>query len=66
MSPAFSQGQVEETAAALSAIIGFTPSAAVILGSGLGYLAGEMAGAIVIPFERIPHFPILSVAGHAG
>ncbi|MDO8673491.1 MAG: purine-nucleoside phosphorylase [Dehalococcoidia bacterium] len=66
MSPSSSQGQVEEAAAVLSAIIGVTPSVAVILGSGLGGLADEIAGAVAVPFERIPHFPTTTVVGHDG
>lgn len=37
----------------------------VILGSGLGPLAGEIEG-VAIPYEEIPHFPLSRVEGHAG
>lgn len=37
-----------------------------ILGSGLGELAEEIEGAAVIPYADIPHFPVSTVAGHAG
>lgn len=37
-----------------------------ILGSGLGELAEEIQDAIKIPYEKIPHFPVSTVVGHAG
>ena len=37
-----------------------------ILGSGLGELADEIEEAVVIPYEKIPHFPVSTVVGHAG
>ncbi|MGX6979231.1 purine-nucleoside phosphorylase [Vagococcus elongatus] len=37
-----------------------------ILGSGLGELAEEIADSIVIPYEEIPNFPVSTVTGHAG
>ena len=42
------------------------PVAALILGSGLGGLAGRIDGAVRVPFAEIPGFPSASVAGHAG
>jgi purine-nucleoside phosphorylase len=43
-----------------------TPQIGLILGSGLGALADEVGGATVIPYGNIPHFPVSTVAGHAG
>lgn len=43
-----------------------TPQIGLILGSGLGDLADEIENAIVIPYEKIPNFPVSTVAGHAG
>jgi purine-nucleoside phosphorylase len=37
----------------------------VILGSGLGSLAERLDGAVVVPYETIPHFPTATVQGHA-
>jgi len=37
-----------------------------ILGSGLGDLADEIGTPVVVPFSDIPHFPVSTVAGHAG
>ena len=39
--------------------------AAVVLGSGLGDLAEEIAERTVIPYRDIPHFPRSTVEGHA-
>jgi purine-nucleoside phosphorylase len=42
------------------------PAAAIVLGSGLGGLAEQIADAIRIPFHDIPGFPPATVEGHAG
>ncbi len=42
------------------------PRIALVLGSGLGYLADELENAVRIPYEDIPHFPVSTVASHAG
>src|SRR5437879_2097421 len=41
-------------------------SAAVILGSGLGAFADELASATAIPYDDIPGFARATVEGHAG
>jgi purine-nucleoside phosphorylase len=41
------------------------PVAGVVLGSGLGGLAARLAGAVEIPYQEIPEFPVSRVAGHA-
>ena len=42
------------------------PTAALVLGSGLGFLAEEIVDGIRLPYGDIPHFPVSSVTGHAG
>jgi purine-nucleoside phosphorylase len=42
------------------------PAAAIILGSGLGALAGRIEGATRVPYAEIPGFHATSVAGHRG
>ncbi|KAG8231582.1 hypothetical protein J437_LFUL011578 [Ladona fulva] len=42
------------------------PQIGIICGSGLGSLADMVEGKISIPYENIPHFPVSTVAGHAG
>jgi purine-nucleoside phosphorylase len=39
---------------------------ALILGSGLGSVAGDLADAHAIPYEEIDGFPVATTAGHAG
>lgn len=39
---------------------------AIVLGSGLGFLAEQMEEAVRIPYEEIPGFPVSTVASHAG
>ena len=42
------------------------PKVAVVLGSGLGDFATELADATAIPYHEIPHFPLSTAIGHAG
>ncbi|NLL61378.1 MAG: purine-nucleoside phosphorylase [Candidatus Atribacteria bacterium] len=42
------------------------PDIAIILGTGLGALADEIENRVVIPYEKIRHFPISTVHGHSG
>jgi purine-nucleoside phosphorylase len=42
------------------------PKIALVLGSGLGAFADELASPTRIPYRRIPGFPRSTVAGHAG
>jgi purine-nucleoside phosphorylase len=42
------------------------PRVAIVLGSGLGFLADEVASPIRIPYHTIPGFPEPGVAGHKG
>ena len=42
------------------------PALGIVLGSGLGGLAGDIEEATVIPFSEIPGFPTATVIGHAG
>jgi purine-nucleoside phosphorylase len=42
------------------------PQIAIVLGSGLGPLADEVADARAVPYQEIPHFPLSTAPGHAG
>jgi purine-nucleoside phosphorylase len=42
------------------------PRIGLILGSGLGAFASELAGAARIDYQKIPHFPRSTAIGHAG
>jgi purine-nucleoside phosphorylase len=43
-----------------------TPVAGIILGSGLGGLAGRIAHPVSVPFAEVPRFPTATVVGHPG
>lgn len=43
-----------------------TPRTALILGTGLGDLADEIAADVVIPYREIPHFPHSTALAHKG
>jgi len=49
-----------------SKLAGFKPEVALIVGSGLGGIAKNIAKPIVISYTDVPHFPKPTVAGHAG
>ncbi len=42
------------------------PRIGLVLGSGLGAFANELAGATRIDYKKIPHFPRSTAIGHAG
>lgn len=46
--------------------ISIQPRLGLILGSGLGVLAEQIEESHQIPYKHIPHFPVSTVAGHAG
>lgn len=58
--------QIEEAAAFLRDRWSQRPSAGIILGTGLGGLGQEIAGAVEIPYESVPHFPASTAVGHRG
>lgn len=45
---------------------GFTPEVGIVLGTGLGSIANEIAVEYDMPYEEIPNFPISTVKGHSG
>ena len=58
--------RLEETLRDLKQRAGLKPAIGLILGSGLGPLADQVQKAVKIPYGEIPHFPVSTVAGHAG
>lgn len=58
--------RVGEAAAYIAEQVSERPRIAVILGSGLGDLADQLAGATAIPYGEIPHFAETTVVGHRG
>ena len=63
----FGVQQAQVAAAAIrDRLLGRTPAAAIVLGSGLGSLADEIDAVARIPYRDVPGFPSATVAGHAG
>jgi len=60
------QGEVEAAVRYLADRLGPLPEVALVLGTGLGGLAGRIEESLVIPYGDIPHFPRATVASHAG
>jgi purine-nucleoside phosphorylase len=60
-------GQVREAAEAIKKRLGGRkPLIGLILGSGLGDLADQVADSVSIDYSEVPHFPVSTVEGHAG
>jgi len=58
--------KVSEAVDCVRGRINITPEVGIVLGTGLGGLAGEIEDPAIIPYEEIPHFPSSTVEGHAG
>lgn len=58
--------QIEETAAHIRAQSSEVPDVGIILGTGMGALAGEVKNATVLDYASIPNFPVSTVESHAG
>ncbi|HXI20420.1 MAG TPA: purine-nucleoside phosphorylase [Gemmatimonadales bacterium] len=58
--------RVQEAAAVVRRRVATTPEIAIILGTGLGRLAQEIALDGEIPYQDIPGFPLSTVESHAG
>jgi xanthosine phosphorylase len=56
---------IDRSAALLRARAGGeTPRLAIVLGSGLGAIAGAIADPVALPYAELPGFPLTRVAGH--
>ncbi len=58
--------QVNEAAVAIQSRWAGAPSVGIVLGTGLGALAAEIAVEAAIPYGELPHFPTSTVESHAG
>ncbi len=58
--------QVQEATQSIQARWSGKPRVGIILGTGLGGLAREIAAEATLPYESIPHFPVSTVESHAG
>ncbi len=58
--------QIQESAKEIRKSAPAAPKVGIILGTGLGALAHEIKDQTVIPYGKIPHFPLSTVESHAG
>jgi purine-nucleoside phosphorylase len=58
--------KIEEARKAVQARWKGKPRVGIILGTGLGGLAGDIEAEAKIPYEEVPHFPRSTVVSHAG
>lgn len=58
--------RLSEAAEAIRSRSALVPDVAIILGTGLGALAGEIEVEATIPYDDIPHFPLSTVESHHG
>lgn len=58
--------QIDEAVRAIRARTAAAPGVGVILGTGLGALAGRISVETAIPYDGIPHFPLSTVESHVG
>src|ERR1700722_11189968 len=57
---------MHEAVAHIRNVTGREPQIAVVLGSGLGAFADELADPIAIPYSDIPGWPVSTAVGHSG
>ncbi len=62
----FTMHHYDVTADAIMGQTTHRPQIGLILGSGLSALADAVEDAIILPYAELPHFPVSTVAGHAG
>jgi len=58
--------QIQEATRVIQSRWKKSPRVGIILGTGLGGLAEEIADAVRIPYQELPHFPVSTVESHAG
>jgi purine-nucleoside phosphorylase len=58
--------QLKETIAYIKSKYAGQPQVGIVLGSGLGNLAGEIEVEKEINYNELPHFPVTTVEGHHG
>jgi purine-nucleoside phosphorylase len=58
--------QIQESVREIRNTIQQKPKVGIILGTGLGALAHEINGQKILPYKKIPHFPLSTVESHAG
>ena len=66
MDKIFSYADIEQITNVIQEKIGQAPRVGLILGSGLGSLAGSVERPIAIAYSSLPAFPVSTVEGHVG
>ena len=64
--PADQPALLDALEAAVRARTKLVPEIGIVLGSGLGDLADELADVVAIPFSELPGWPAATAPGHAG
>jgi purine-nucleoside phosphorylase len=62
----FTLEQIDEVADIVRSQLKEPPRVGMILGSGLGQLAESVEGAVHIPYNKLPNWPVSTVQGHVG
>jgi purine-nucleoside phosphorylase len=60
------RSRVEQAAACIGMTYPEKPAVLIVLGSGLGELAGQIDQPVYLPYDQIPGFPAATVPGHKG
>ncbi len=58
--------RIQDSAAAIRAKWPKTPRVGIILGTGLGQLADDIAADAIFPYQELPHFPHSTAPSHQG
>lgn len=58
--------KIDELVDVIKSLTNYLPKIGMILGSGLGSLADEIESPDMIPFEKLPGWPISTIEGHVG
>ncbi|MBW8012226.1 MAG: purine-nucleoside phosphorylase [Chloroflexi bacterium] len=58
--------KIDELVSVIKSLTNYHPKIGMILGSGLGSLAEEIEDPDLIPFEKLPGWPISTIEGHVG
>ena len=66
IAPADQPARLAALVAAVRARTPIEPEIGIVLGSGLGGLADDLADAVAIPFDALPGWPPATAPGHAG
>ena len=66
MNDYFTLEQFDETADTIRSLTEISPKVGLILGSGLGPLADSVIDRTVIPYSKLPNWPVSTVEGHTG